>query len=155
VIGGWIQLAGIWHPLSDFLHSVAEPKVEPSVLQDWITSLIAVGLGLAGIWLAWLMYVKRTVAVPRAPELQRTLEHKFWFDEVYDLLFYRPAVAVTRALRRGVEGPLVTGSIAVTVEGMREAGRASTLAQSGYLRSYALALMAGLAILAVLFVGLR
>jgi NADH-quinone oxidoreductase subunit L len=155
VIGGWIQLAGVWHPLSDFLHSVAEPKVEPSVLQDWVTSVIAVGLGLAGIWLAWLVYVKRTVAVPKAPELRAAFEHKFYFDELYDLLFYRPAVALTRALRRGVEEPLVTGSIAATVEGVRGAGRTSTLAQTGYLRSYALALMSGLAILAVLFVGLR
>jgi NADH-quinone oxidoreductase subunit L len=155
VVGGWIQLAGVWHPLSDFLGSVAEPKVEPSVLQDWVTSLIAVGLGLAGIWLAWLVYVKRTVAVPKAPELRNALERKLYVDELYDLLFYRPSVAVTRALRRGVEEPLVTGSITATVVGVREAGRTSTLAQSGYLRSYALALMGGLAILAVLFVGFR
>jgi NADH-quinone oxidoreductase subunit L len=155
VVGGLVQMAGIWHPLSDFLHSVAEPKVEPSVLQDWVTSVIAVALGLAGIWLAWALYVKRSVAIPRAPELQRTLEHKLWFDELYDLVFYRPSAAIARALRRGIEEPIVTGSIAATVEGVREAGRTSTLVQSGYLRSYALALMAGLAVLAVLFVGLR
>jgi NADH-quinone oxidoreductase subunit L len=155
VIGGWIQMAGIWHPLSDFLHSVAEPRIEPSVLQDWVTSVIAVGLGLAGIYLAWLLYETRTAVVPRVPAVARVLEHKFYFDELYDLLFYRPSVAITRALRRGVEEPLVAGSIDATVIGVREVGRTSTLAQTGYLRSYALALMTGLAVLAVLFVALR
>jgi NADH-quinone oxidoreductase subunit L len=155
VCGGWLQMAGIWHPFTDFLHSVAEPLVEPSVLQDWVTSLVAVGVALAGIWLAWLMYGKRTVAVPKAAGIRDALERKLYFDEVYDLVFYGPAVAISRALRRGVEEPLVGGSIAATVESVREAGRTSTLVQTGYLRVYALALMSGLAILAVLFVGFR
>jgi NADH-quinone oxidoreductase subunit L len=155
VVAGWIQMAGIWHPLSDFLHPVAEPKVEPSVALDWITSVIAVGLGLAGIGVAWALYSARRMSVPRAPAWQELLEHKFYFDELYDLLFYRPAAAIVRALYRGVEGPLVGGSIAATANSVRELGRTSTLVQSGYLRNYALALMAGLAVLAVLFVGFR
>jgi NADH-quinone oxidoreductase subunit L len=155
VVGGWIQLAGIWHPLSDWLHVVAPPKVEPSALQDWVTSVIAVSLGLGGIWLAWLIYVKRTVAVPRVAWAQRTLEHKFYFDELYDLAFNRPAVWISRTLYRGVERPLVSGSIAATATSVREVGRTTTVIQSGYLRSYALALMTGLAVLAVLFVAFR
>jgi NADH-quinone oxidoreductase subunit L len=155
VVSGWIQMAGIWHPLSDFLHPVAEPKVEPSVTLDWITSVIAVSLGLAGIYGAWLLYGKRTVAVPRARVVRRVLEEKFYFDHLYDLLFYRPAALVSRALHRGVEGPLVGGSISATAGGIRQIGRTSTLAQSGYLRNYALALMGGLAVLAVLFVAFR
>jgi NADH-quinone oxidoreductase subunit L len=155
VSAGWIQMAGIWHPLSDFLHPVAEPKVEPSVALDWITSIIAVGLGLAGIFAAWLMYSRRTLAVPRANAAGRLLESKFYFDELYDLVFYRPAATISRALHRGVEGPLVGGSISATASSVRELGRTSTLAQSGYLRTYALALMAGLAVLAVLFVAFR
>ena len=45
VIGGWVQIAGLWHPLADWLAPVAEPLVEPSVTQDWVTSLIAMALG--------------------------------------------------------------------------------------------------------------
>jgi NADH-quinone oxidoreductase subunit L len=155
VVGGWIQMAGIWHPLSDWLSVVAEPKVEPSVLQDWVTSLIAMSVGLAGIWLAWSIYVKGTIAVPRVAWAQRLFEHKFYFDELYDALFYRPAVWLSNALYRGVERPLVSGSIDATATGVREVGRTSTVIQSGYLRSYALALMSGLALLAVLFVAFR
>ena len=155
VVGGWIQLAGVWHPLSDWLHEVAEPKVEPSVLQDWVTSLVAMTLAIAGIWLAYALYVRRSIAVPRSPFVQRLLESKFYFDDLYDAVFYRPAAAIARGLRRGIEEPLVTGSINATASGIRGVGRTSTLVQSGYLRSYALALMAGVALLAVLFVAFR
>jgi NADH-quinone oxidoreductase subunit L len=155
VVGGWIQLAGIWHPLSDWLHPVAEPLVEPSVLQDWVTSAVAMTLGLGGIYLAWLYYGERSIAVPQFPAARRALEHKLYFDELYDTLFYRPAAAVANALRRGVEEPLVEGSIDAAAASVREAGRTATIIQTGYLRSYALALTAGLAVLAVLFVALR
>ena len=155
VVGGWLQVAGLWHPFSDWLHPVVEPLVEPSVVQDWVTSLVAMILGVGGIYLAWLCYGARTLAVPPFLTARRWLEHKLYFDELYDTLFYRPAVAVTSALRRGVEKPLVEGSIDATAAGVREAGRTATLVQTGYLRSYALALTAGLAVLAVLFVALR
>ncbi len=56
VVGGWLQVAGLWHPFSDWLAPVAEPLVEPSVLQDWVTSLVAMTLGVGGIYLAWLYY---------------------------------------------------------------------------------------------------
>ena len=155
VAGGWIQMAGIWHPLSDWLHPVAEPLVEPSVLQDWITSAVAMALGVGGIYLAWLFYGERSVAVPSFPTARRVLERKLYFDELYDSLFYRPSVTLARLLRRGVEQPLVEGSIDVAATSVREAGRTATIVQTGYLRSYALALTAGLAVLAVLFVALR
>jgi NADH-quinone oxidoreductase subunit L len=93
--------------------------------------------------------------VPSWPEARRVLEHKFYFDELYDQVFYKPAVAIARLLERTVEEPLVAGSIDATVTSVREAGRASTLIQNGYLRAYALALMTGLAVLAVLFVAFR
>jgi NADH-quinone oxidoreductase subunit L len=155
VIGGLIQIPGLWHLLSDFLDPAAEPLVEPSVTLDWITSAIAVTLGLAGIFVAWWFYGARRAPVPRPAWAQDALERKFYFDELYDLAFYRPAVWIARGLLRGVEQPLVGGSIAGTTAVAREAGREVSLAQTGYLRSYALAIMTGLAVLAVLFVAFR
>ena len=89
---------------------VAEPLVDPTGAADWLTSLAAVTLGAAGAYVAFLFYEAHRREVPRWPELQRTLEHKFWFDELYDALFYRPAAALAvwlrerrrDALRRGL-----------------------------------------------------
>src|SRR5439155_5711034 len=78
-IGGWIQFAPFWHPLTTWLEPVAATLgiAEPTGWQEALTSILAVALGTARIAVAYLMYGKRTQAVPRAAELQRLLEHKF------------------------------------------------------------------------------
>jgi NADH-quinone oxidoreductase subunit L len=155
VIGGWIQIAGVWHPLADFLHVSAEPLVEPSGLQDLLTSVLAVALGLAGIGIAWTIYGARRRPVPHVPALQRALEHKLYFDEAYDLVFYRPAAAIARAWTRWIEGPLIGGSITGIGSGTRELGARVGRVQTGLLRTYALAIAGGLAVLALVFVSVR
>ena len=160
VVGGWIQIAGIWHPFGEWLDPVAVGRehlalVEPSVTQDYVTSALAVGLGLIGIAIAWTFYGARRLPVPQWPGAQRTLEHKLWFDELYDAVFYRPTVFLATLLRRGVEEPLIGGSIEGVTLGAREAGAAVGGAQTGYLRTYALAIAGAVAILVVVFVAVQ
>ena len=154
-VGGLLEVPGAWHYLADFLHSVAEPLVEPTAAQDYLTSAIAGLLGLAGIGVAWLLYGARTRAVPRWRTVQDVLEHKLYFDELYDAVFYRPATALARGLDRLVERPAIGGSIAgVSAATRGAAGRVGRL-QTGYLRVYALAIGAGAALLALVFVSVR
>jgi NADH-quinone oxidoreductase subunit L len=117
--------------------------------------VLAVGLALIGMYVAWTLYGARSRPVPSNAALQDTLEHKFWFDELYDIIFYKPAVLLTRGLRRGVEEPLIGGSISGVTIGARETAGAVGEAQTGYLRSYALAIALGVAILVVVFVSVQ
>ena len=160
VVGGWLQIAGVWDPFGEWLDPIAVGRehlalVEPTVTQDYVTSALAVGLGTAGIAVAWMLYGSRRWSVPRLPAVQRMLEHKFWFDELYDPIFYKPAVFVSRLLRKGVEEPLIGGSISGVALGAREAGGAVGEAQTGYLRSYALAIAAAVAVLIVVFITVQ
>jgi len=156
VVGGMIEIGFLKvHLLGDFLHDVAEPLVEPSVAQDLLSSVLAVALGLAGAGIAWLLYGARTRPVPRRPALQRLLEHKFYFDEAYDLAFYRPAAALAVVWGRLIEGPVIGGSMTGIAGGTRELGVRLGQAQTGFLRTYALAIAGGLAILALVFVSVR
>jgi NADH-quinone oxidoreductase subunit L len=160
VVGGWVQIAGLWHPFGEWFDPIAVGRehlalVEPTVTQDYVTSALAVGLGAVGIAVAWMLYGSRKWAVPRVPAVQRTLEHKLWFDELYDLVFYKPAVLVTRLLRRGVEEPLIGGSIDGVTLGAREAAGALGVAQTGYLRTYALAIAGAVAVLVVVFISVQ
>jgi NADH-quinone oxidoreductase subunit L len=160
VVGGWVQVAGVWHPFGEWLDPIAVGRehlalVEPTVTQDYVASALAVGLGLAGVAAAWMLYGSRRRPVPRLAPVQRTLEHKLWFDELYDAIFYRPAVLVSRLFRRGIEEPLIGGSIAGVTLGAREAGVAVGDAQTGYLRSYALAIAAAVAVLVVVFITVQ
>jgi NADH-quinone oxidoreductase subunit L len=155
VIGGWIQFSPFWHPLSDFLEPVAAPGVEPTGVQDALTSVLAVALALLGIGIAWWIYSARRAEVPKFALGQRVLEHKLYFDEVYDAVFYRPAVLVAEGAIRFVEGPLIAGSIRGLTEGTRVLATRVTEVQTGLLRTYVLALGSGAAILTLVFLAVR
>jgi NADH-quinone oxidoreductase subunit L len=155
VVGGWLQFAGLWHPLTDFLEPAAESLVEPSGTQDLVTSVLAVGLGLAGMLVAWQLYGVRRAPLPEARFWRQLLEHKFYFDEAYDLVFYRPAAATAHFLTRVVEGPLVAGSVEGVATAARRVGAGLREAQTGLVRSYVLALAGSVAVLALVFVAVR
>jgi NADH-quinone oxidoreductase subunit L len=120
-----------------------------------VTSVLSVGLGALGIGIAWWIYSARRVAVPKFAFGQRVLEHKFYFDELYDAVFYRPAAWLAAAAIRFVEGPLIAGSIRGVTEGARVLATRVTEAQTGLLRTYALALGSGAAILTLVFLAVR
>jgi NADH-quinone oxidoreductase subunit L len=155
VIGGWIQFTPWWHPVETWLRTVAEPVVSPRAWQEWLSIVLSLLLGLSGIAVAWLMYGARRVAVPRFAFAQRTLEHKFYFDEAYDALFYKPAVQLATLLRRGVEEPLIAESTRDLGDDTRELGGLVARAQTGLLRTYALAIASSVAVLAIVFVAVK
>jgi NADH-quinone oxidoreductase subunit L len=152
VIGGGFQFAGVWTTISDWLAPVAQPLVEASNTQEAVASISAVAVGAAGIGLAWWIYSAHRAHAPRPSPI---LEHKFYFDELYDALFYWPTVALSKALYWVVEVPLVNGSIANIASLARwSASRVRSL-QTGLVRSYALALAAGVTVLVLVFVAVR
>jgi NADH-quinone oxidoreductase subunit L len=83
------------------------------------------------------------------------LEHKFYFDELYDAIAYRPAQLLAARLRSKVEAPFVEGSLEEIGRAGREAGAGVARAQSGLLRSYALTIAASALVLAVVFIAVR
>jgi NADH-quinone oxidoreductase subunit L len=153
--GGWIQFSPFWTPITHFLEPVAEPGIEATGAEDLITSVLAVGLAVLGIGVAWWIYAARRAEVPRWAFGQQLLEHKFYFDELYDAVFYRPAVWFANAAMRFVEGPLISGSIREVSEGARLIGTRLSDAQTGLLRTYALALGSGAALLTLVFLAVR
>jgi len=152
VIGGWIQFSPVWHPVTDWLAPAARTLgvAEPSNTQEAIVSVLAVLLGLAGVAVAWAVYA-RGAAFRRVPSLQRLFEQKFYFDEAYDALFYRPAAAVATWARSEFEEPVVLESGTDLGEVALEVGRGVRRLQTGLLRTYALFLGTGMAIVAVVF----
>jgi NADH-quinone oxidoreductase subunit L len=155
VIGGWIQFAPLWHPVETWLQSVAEPVVTPTDWQEGISSALAVLLGLLGIYVAWALYAVKTFAVPRFAFAQRVLEHKFYFDELYDAVFYRPTVWLAKALFRGVEDPLIAESSTSLGQDTRDLGRIVARLQTGLVRTYVLAIASGAAVLAIVFIAVK
>jgi NADH-quinone oxidoreductase subunit L len=151
-LAGFLQFVPYWDPVDTFLDPVAEPLTHPTDRMETFASIVAVSLGLAGVLVAWLCYSAKRLRVPRASGL---LEHKLYFDELYDAIFYRPAVATSRLLYALVEGPLVGGSVTGIGAGTERAGTWVRALQTGVVRTYALAVAAGFAVLVLVFVAVR
>jgi NADH-quinone oxidoreductase subunit L len=152
VVGGWIQFAPVWHPLSDWLAPVAQPIAEASNGQETFASILAVALGLGGIGIAWLLYSAKRRPVPKALPL---LEHKFYWDELYSLIWYRSADVVARGLSTVIERPLIAGSISAVAQGLGYESEELGRVQNGLVRSYVLALASGIVVLAFVFMVAR
>ena len=154
VISGFLQVPGLWSVFEDWLDPVVEQLVEPTAAQDWLISAIAVAVGVVGILVARSAFRAHREVVAEGGA-RKLLEHKFYFDELYDALLSRPYQLLASRLRSDVEEPLVRGSLDQVGEGSRTlAGRVAGL-QTGLLRTYVLAVTAAVVVLAIVFVVLR
>ena len=114
------------------------------------------GLALAslGIFVAWRAFQARRELVHDG--FARTaLEHKLWFDELYDVAVSRPAQVVAMRLRDRVEAPVVQGGLDEVAEGAVRGAAATASVQSGLLRTYALAFTVAVAVLTLVFLVVR
>jgi NADH-quinone oxidoreductase subunit L len=105
---------------------------------------------LIGFAIAWFAYIKDTSIPGRFAATFRGLYvfllKKWYFDELYDLIFVRPAFAIGRFLwHKGDEGTIdrfgPDGIAKLAVVGNRITARV----QSGYVYTYALVMLLGLA----------
>jgi NADH-quinone oxidoreductase subunit L len=153
-IGGLVVIPGVWEPFLEWIDQTAEPLVTATVTEDYGTSAIAVSLGLIGFFIARRAFHAGRQIVTN-PGIWRVLEHKLYFDELYDTLFYRPAAALSVALRRNVEEPVVERSLDEIGAGTLQVGGEVGRVQTGLLRTYAVAIAFSVAVLIVVFVAVR
>jgi NADH-quinone oxidoreductase subunit L len=107
---------------------------------------------LIGLFTAWLFYIKNpslpvALAAQQRP-LYLFLLNKWYFDELYDWIFVRPAKWLGRFLWHKGDGAVIDGALNGIAMGIipfftKLAGRA----QSGYVFTYAFAMVLGIAAL--------
>jgi NADH-quinone oxidoreductase subunit L len=118
----------------------------------WVKALPTL-VGLLGIGGAYMFYISNPEMPARTVEAFRSiylfLYNKWYFDELYDRLFVRPAFWIGRMLWKGGDGAVIDGLgpdgiAATTINLARRAGRL----QTGYVYHYAFAMLIGVVILA-------
>jgi NADH-quinone oxidoreductase subunit L len=157
--GGLIQMPGIDNVVGNWLDPVFADSplaaIHPSTSWSWIGLGIGAVISLVGIWIAHYLYVANPEA-PRRLEarlrgLHTFLFHKWYFDEAIDFLVVRPAQAIGRFANRVFEPFVVDGLVTGTEETVRGTSGVVRAIQNGFVRSYALLLIAGFAGLALYF----
>ena len=129
------------HPALDAAHNV------PLWVKYLPLAVAAAGIGLAYVLYMLLPGWPSQIAV-RARGLYQFLLNKWYFDELYDLIFVRPAFYLGRGFWKGGDGSLIDG---VGPDGVSAAvrllARRAGAIQTGYLYHYAFAMLTGVVVL--------
>ena len=128
------------HILEDMEHVSALVSLSPSLFM------------LGGLLVAYYMYVVDRTAPRRLaaefPALYRFLLNKWYFDELYDFIFVRPAFAIGRLFWKGGDGAVIDGFGPDGVSArVLDVARSSVRLQTGYVYHYAFAMLLGAAAL--------
>ena len=150
-IGGILNVPALYHG-GEWLHHWLEPVVHPgaalrpeaqlSSATEWMLVGIAVATAIIGMVGAWrLLRPQDLVPARSAPEergFARVLRNKWYIDEIYDALFVRPLVWVSREVlwkqvdQRVIDGAAVNGA----ARGARALGWTNRWLQSGQVGTY-------------------
>lgn len=140
-------------PFGDF---ISADKTGLEVHINYPLAAIAVSVGLIGIVLAWLFYKKESALPDKYANafgvFYKWASDKFYFDEIYlfvakKILFKRVAAPIAKFDRKYVDGTMVgignkTVWASEKIKGM----------QSGRLQDYAFAFIAGVVVIALVFI---
>ena len=104
---------------------------------------------LAGLALAYLYYMVAPglpAATARAfRPIYLFFLNKWYFDELYDFLFVRPAFAIGRLLWKGGDGAIIDGTIDGTASAVSWFTGKAVRFQTGYVYNYAFVMLIGVA----------
>ena len=154
---GFLNVPGAWHPFKHWLEPVllADPGLEAGTGAEWVVSLVSVGLAIIAIGLAYWVFVadpeRRLRLAGAAAGPRALLQDQYRFDEVYEEAFIQPGRDLGDTLTNGVERYGVQGTLEGVVRGVIDTGRGLRVVQSGLVRSYAFAMVAGVVAIGVIF----
>src|SRR2546430_12527853 len=150
-VGGFIQTTAIGvgpSTVTNFLETaVGSERWEgggPEIAVAFLTMILAAAL------FVWALYSRPWSAY--APWAQRLLERKYYFDEIYDRAFVRPADWVAGFALRDIERPVIDAAVVDTGLLARAGAGGLSLTQSGYFRNYVLVFVGGAVVAALLLI---
>jgi NADH-quinone oxidoreductase subunit L len=142
-------ILGPTNAIQSWLGPVFGPHAEGEpVITAWVLITMTLLVVLAGVGLAWLRYWRDVVPVvaPVGTALTRAARRDLYQDDVNEALLMRPGLHLTRSLvffdTRGVDG--VVGGLAALIGG--SSARVRRI-QNGFVRSYALTMLAGVVLI--------
>ena len=117
-------------------------------IPGWVgwAPFMAMALGLVLAYLYYIAMPWLPAATARAfRPIYLFLLNKWYFDELYDFLFVRPAKAIGRALWKGGDGAVIDGTIDGTAKSVGWMTSKAVKLQTGYVYHYAFGMLIGLA----------
>jgi len=161
IAAGWPFLGIFTHGAGEFFRDSLKFGSGNTVLEDMhhVSALVSFAptvMMIGGFLVAWQFYIRRPdipeTLAHEQPVLYRFLLNKWYFDEIYDFLFVRPAMWIGRLFWKGGDGFLIDGFGPDGVSArVLDVTRNVVRLQTGYLYHYAFAMLIGVAALITWF----
>ncbi|MDG4774416.1 NADH-quinone oxidoreductase subunit L [Solwaraspora sp. WMMD792] len=153
VAAGWLMSTSVPEWLTPVLGT--EEGHHEAVLSHGVVTILALVITVLGALLGWLLFRNGTAEQEQpAGVLVTAARHNLYTDAFNRVVFEKPGIFLTRALvfldNRGVDG-LVNG-LAAVIGG--SSGRLRRL-QTGFVRSYAMSVLAGAFVVVAAFLALQ
>lgn len=154
VVSGYVNTPWFGTFLGDWLTEGNEALGHGHIEGPMWIMIVATVVSLAGIFLAWLMYGKRSLdrdwLSGSVPTLYNIIYNKYFIDEFYQL----SVVKVTKGISyffHFIDVFLVEGIVKMVTGIVQGLGRSGSKLQSGQVQTYGTMAFVGLAVLAVIF----
>jgi NADH-quinone oxidoreductase subunit L len=122
-----------------------------STAQIWTFGIISTVVALSGIFVAYLFYFagrfSPVTLAARWPEVYRFLLNKWYFDELYDRVFVRPARDLAMVLWRIVDEGIIDATVNGVANGIGALSQRLRHVQTGLVANYALAIALGMVVI--------
>jgi NADH-quinone oxidoreductase subunit L len=154
VLGGLLDLP--WahgHSLTNFLaptFGFVPAVAASSTLAQWGLALVDVAAAVFGLSAAYFIW--RNITESSRYE-SPFFEHVWYWDNAYDAVFGRPLTRTAQFADDVVEPEVIDGAVTGVTVAVRRSAEGLRKVQSGFLRQYALAMVAGVAVIIVYLVA--
>jgi NADH-quinone oxidoreductase subunit L len=113
----------------------------------WALMAVSVVASLAGLTVAWQLYVRgradlAKIGVPQSG-LHRVLLHKYYVDELYDRAIVKPLLALSRWCAEAFDAGVIDGAVNGVATLIGGAAARLRRLQTGFVMNYALSMLVG------------
>ena len=150
-------LLAVGGTLSRWLAPVVGAHEEPThAMPAWVSTAITLAVVAVGVAVAYRMYGARPVpvAAPAGSVLTVAARKDLYGDAFNEQVFMRPGAGVTRGLTE-LDDWGIDGSVSALAGAIARLSGALRMAQTGYVRSYALSMLAGAALVVAAILAVR
>ncbi|MEF9437306.1 MAG: NADH-quinone oxidoreductase subunit L [Candidatus Mariimomonas ferrooxydans] len=165
ISAGWVGIPHLFMEHGDRIGEFLAPVLgfaesKGTLTEEWLVMGISVFIGLAGIFSAYIMYMKRT-DLPRKlgsifQPVYKLLYNKYWVDELYDRTIVQPVLKSSKRVFLGfIDGKIIEGFINGVPCMINAFGRRLRHIQTGIFSFYGLIMAAGALVIIGLVIFMR
>ncbi len=127
--------------------SIAGAEAHHSAAFPYLMMAVSTAIAIAGIYLAYQMYIKKPEMPKKMAEryrlIYKLLLNKYYVDEIYDTLFVNPTKKISIQLWKRVDALMIDGSVNGIAGLVGWFGNILRYLQTGYVRNYAFYIVVG------------